>query len=113
MHPYPPHQKRRSREIILSCSIDAGVCGVRKMTTKELLAQAMESEGCPANLISRARGGEFDDFESNSATPIVRLVNELSKLGFPTLAARAIDGEFDSTKEEAEEWFKREGQHLL
>jgi hypothetical protein len=83
------------------------------MTTKERLAQAMIAEGCPTGLIARARAGEFDDFESNSATPIVRLVNELHKAGFRDLAARAIKGEFDATKEEAEAWYQREGKNLL
>jgi hypothetical protein len=83
------------------------------VNTKERLALAMEAEGCPQELIARARGGEFDDFYSNSATPIMRLVGELRKNGFRALAARAIGGEFDATKEEAEAWYQREGHFLL
>jgi hypothetical protein len=83
------------------------------MSTKEKLALAMEEAGCPANLISRARAGEFDDFESASATPIIRLVRELSPLGFTDLANRAMNGEFDGTKEEAETWYARERHRLL
>ena len=83
------------------------------VSTKERLAKAMEDAGCPANLIARARGGEFDDFESESATPIIRLVRTLSECGFSALATRAMNGEFDATKEEAEAWYEREGKHLL
>jgi hypothetical protein len=83
------------------------------MSTKERLAKAMEEAGCPKELVVRARGGEFADFESNSATPIIRLVGELAQHGFSALADRAIAGEFDATKEEAEAWFQREGKNLL
>ena len=83
------------------------------MSTKERLAKAMEAAGCSVELIARARGGEFDDFESPSATPITRLVRVLVAEGFSGLANRAMNGEFDSTKEEAEAWGRREGHRLI
>ena len=83
------------------------------MSTKERLAKAMEAAGCSVELIARARGGEFDDFESPSATPITRLVRVLVAEGFSGLANRAMNGEFDSTKEEAEAWGQREGHRLI
>lgn len=83
------------------------------MSTKEKLAKAMEDAGCPESLIARARGGEFDDFESPSATPIIRLVRALSELGYTPLATRAMNGEFDATREEAEAWYEREGKEIF
>jgi hypothetical protein len=83
------------------------------MSTKERLAKAMEEAECPASLVARARAGEFDDFESPSATPIIHLVRILSECGFSMLAKRAMNGEFDGTREEAEAWYAREGKHIL
>lgn len=40
--------------------------------------------------------------------PIFRLVRELQKIGRNDLADRAINGEWDGSREEAEAWFKRE-----
>lgn len=81
--------------------------------TTEKLAKAMEEVGCPSGMIQRALEGEFDDFKSNSATPIVRLVRELQSIGQNALAQRAMDGEFDATKEEADAWYAEEGHKLL
>ena len=69
------------------------------MNSKERLAKAMEDAACPPGLIERAKAGEFDDFESPHATPCIQLVRELSQLGFLVLAKRAMNGEFDGTKE--------------
>lgn len=61
--------------------------------------------------IRKARRGDFNDYFADSATPIHDLVTELRRLGFPDLAQRAIDGEFDGTPEEADAWAKSpEGQ---
>ena len=83
------------------------------MRTTEKLAQALEKAGAPAQMVARARRGNYDDFQSDSATPIVNLVRDLNLIGLHDLAKRAMNGEFDSTKEEAEEWFHREGKDLI
>ena len=93
------------------------------MSTKERLARAMEAAsilaravgrpGVPAALIAKARAGGFDDYEADSPAPIIDLVNALRRVGFSDLAQRAIDGEFDGTREEAEAWFEREGRGHL
>lgn len=85
------------------------------LSTKERLAQALEALNDPRvkPLIARARDGDFDDYESHSATPQIDLVTELRKLGLTDFAARAMDGEFDGTKEEGEAWYEREGKHLF
>lgn len=74
--------------------------------TKERLASALEERKNPrlAAMIRKARAGEYDDYLSDSATPINDLVRDLRQNGEHELAERAIVGEFDGTKEEAEAW---------
>ncbi len=60
-----------------------------------------------------ARAGRYDDYEGTTATPIIDLVNDLKQTGAYDLAKRAMGGEFDGTKEEADEWYQREGKNLI
>lgn len=78
------------------------------MSTKERLAQALELAHAPLEMIGKARAGQYDDFESDSAMPIFELVSELRAAGLDALATRAQNGEFDATREEAEAWGKSE-----
>lgn len=80
--------------------------------TKERLAQALHAAGL-SEMAEAARAGRYDDFESESATPCLDLVRDLRRAGKPKLAERAADGEWDSTRAEAEEWFEREGRQVL
>lgn len=73
--------------------------------TKEKLAQVLHAEVL-FDLERRARAGEFDDFESASATPIGDLVGALRAAGKDSLALRAMEGEWDGSPEEAEEWIQ-------
>lgn len=82
------------------------------MKTSEKLAQVLHAEGL-FDMEKRARDGYYDDFESPLATPIVQLVNDLRACGASELANRATNGAFDSTKEEAEAWFQKEGKDLV
>ena len=83
------------------------------MTTKERLGKALEEAGAPKSMIEMARAGEYDDFESNSMTPQIDLVRDLRAEKMEAFAERVINGEFDATKEEAEDWFEREGKDLI
>lgn len=83
------------------------------MRTKERLAQALHAAGL-FQLEKRARAGAFDDFESPSATPIVDLVVALRAAGREDLAQQAIEGRWDATKAEADEWAESlEGKQAL
>lgn len=62
---------------------------------------------------AKARTGYYDDFKSPIATPMVQLVHDLQAAGKPDLAKRAMNGEFDGTKAEAEEWYAKEGKDLI
>lgn len=81
--------------------------------TKDKLAKALKEANAPKWMIDRALIGYYDDFEGTIAMPIVVLVNDCHDNGLEDIADRAKDGEFDSTKEEAEEWFRTEGKNLI
>lgn len=85
------------------------------LPTKERLARALEAlnDARLARMISLARKGYYDDYESEIATPIATLVHDLQAQGYPDMAKRAMNGEWDCTREEAEAWFNREGRRLL
>lgn len=74
------------------------------MTTAERLACALEQGRAPKAMVTAARAGCYDDFRSESATPIMDLVRDLRAAKLEAMAQRAMDGEFDATKEEAEAW---------
>jgi hypothetical protein len=52
----------------------------------------------------RAETVEFDDYADTYVCPITQLHGELTKAGLTKFAARVASGEFDSTKEESDEW---------
>jgi len=82
------------------------------MRTKERLEEVLRAAGLH-EMAAKALLGGYDDFETTSPTPIIDLVRDLKAADRPDLAQRAIDGEWDSTPEEADEWFEREGRSLL
>jgi hypothetical protein len=88
-------------------------------STKERLARAIiERSGGHYDprverMVKLARAGRYDDFESDIATPLIVLRNDLLAVGYTDLAQRVMDGDFDSTTEEADAWMEREGRHLL
>jgi len=78
------------------------------MSTKERLAKALQEAGAPDQMVADAIAGKFDDFESDEALPIVHLVGTCRRYGLMDIASRAMSGEFDATKEEADAWYARE-----
>ena len=76
--------------------------------TTERLAEALEADGAPDEMIERARTGYYDDFKSRLAMPIMQLVADCRHEGLHAIAKFAMEGEFDSTRDEAEEWARSE-----
>lgn len=71
-----------------------------------ILAEALDAQGFK-QLAKRARKHEFHDFRSPHALPQHELVAELSEFqrqSAERLKMRVIEGEFDATKEESDEW---------
>lgn len=71
------------------------------MRTKERLAQVLHAAGL-FKMEGHARDGGYDDFESESATPIMDLVRDLHAAGRRDLAKRAMNGEWDAASEKKE-----------
>lgn len=76
-----------------------------KLATSERLAAVLEAHGL-REMAAKARDGYYDDYRSPLATPIVQLVLDLNKAKRGDLARRAMAGEWDGTREEAEAWYE-------
>lgn len=74
------------------------------MTTNERIAKVLEAASAPKAMVTAARAGCYGDFTSESATPIMDLVRDAQRAGLGGIARRAMDGEFDATREESEAW---------
>lgn len=83
------------------------------MRTKDKLAHALREAGAPEAMVNKALAGAYDDYESESATPINELIRDASKHGLSTIVGRAMNGDFDATREEARAWFNKEGKNLI
>lgn len=78
------------------------------------LVRALEGASAPDYLVKRAKENAFHDFLSPSPMPIHDLVSECRKVGLHGIAKRAIEGEFDATKPESDEWMRSDdGQRAL
>ena len=98
----------------------------REHTTVKLARALEKIPGVPADMIQRARDGYYHDYLSPLATPEIQLVADLRGLAArpatprnsrPLLRAMAkavIDGEYDASKEESDEWMRSpEGQETM
>jgi hypothetical protein len=72
--------------------------------TTERLARALTEAGAPAEMIERARAGYYDDFKSPLAMPEMQLRADALELGLTDIAEGVVNGEWDATKEESDEW---------
>ena len=83
------------------------------MHTKDFLASELRKAGL-MDMSIKAANGYYHDFLSPLATPCMQLAEDLHKVGTPeamALRERHINGEFDATKEESDEWARGpEGQ---
>ena len=76
------------------------------MHTKDFLAQELEKAGL-ADMAAKARDGYYHDFLSPLGDPAIQLAADLAAAGTPearALRARHLDGEFDASLEESDEW---------
>lgn len=82
-------------------------------STKERLADALKACGAPEQMITRALRGGYDDFESESPTPLIDLVTDCRRAGLEMLANQALNGDFDGSREEAEAWARGPGKETV
>lgn len=59
-------------------------------------------------LATRAETGEFDDYSDVHVCGQTALHHELRKIGADRFARRVASGEFDATREESEEWARKQ-----
>lgn len=67
-----------------------------KKTAVERLTSALQEAGAPAEMIEKAKAGAYDDWESDSDTPIRDLVRDAELAGLADIVKRAKAGEFDA-----------------
>lgn len=76
------------------------------MHTKDKLAQALREAGLDA-MAAKAAEGFYHDFLSPLDMPCLALAQHLAEVGTPAALAvrrRHMNGEFDATKEESDDW---------
>ena len=76
------------------------------MHTKDILATELEKAGL-YDMARMARCGYYHDFLSPLDSPCLQLAADLAAVGTPAALAlrdRHLNGEFDATKEESDEW---------
>lgn len=61
---------------------------------KQELVRELERRGLDA-MAEKALAGEYSDFASSHAFPVIQLVNDLEAAGCRDLAERARNGDFD------------------
>jgi hypothetical protein len=74
--------------------------------TKDILAGALAKAGLP-EMAAKAATGYYHDYLSPLPMPEVQLVQDLYDVGTPAamlLRERAMEGEFDASTEESDEW---------
>lgn len=80
------------------------------MHTKDMLAGELEKAGL-TEMAAKAREGYYHDFLSPLDDPALTLADDLTKVGTPAaldLLQRHMQGDFDATLEESEEWITSE-----
>lgn len=76
------------------------------MHTKDILADELRKAGLK-KMADKAAAGHYHDFLSHLPDPAMQLLKDLTKADTPaakSLKARHMNGEFDATKEESDEW---------
>jgi hypothetical protein len=77
------------------------------MHTKDFLAAELEKAGL-TEMSTKAADGYYHDFLSPLDLPSIQLADDLAAAGTPealALRERHLNGEFDASIEESEEWF--------
>jgi hypothetical protein len=75
--------------------------------TVKKLVDALEKSNAPGWMVRKAERGQYHDFLSDSATPILDLVRDCDKTkGLKKFSRRTRAGEFDATHAEGERWAK-------
>lgn len=81
-------------------------------TSTDVLVEDLLAAQAPDFMLSKAREGQYNDYLSQSATPIMDLVHDAVEANLRAIADQAQTGKYDATQAEASAWFEREGRHM-
>jgi hypothetical protein len=84
-----------------------------KQTSTQILLKDLEAAKAPSFMIRKAKANEYNDYLSESAHPIIDLVRDATAYNLRDIITNAKSGKYDGTKEESDEWMKREGINIL
>lgn len=73
-------------------------------SSSTFLARVLTDEGAPEWMVSLATENHYDDFKSPLAMPETQLHADALANDLPQVAAWVVDGIFDATKAESDEW---------
>lgn len=72
--------------------------------SSERLALALEQEGAPDEMITRARQDYYHDFKSPLPLPEMQLLADAREHGLTAIAEGVMEGRWDATKAESDAW---------
>jgi hypothetical protein len=82
-------------------------------TSTEILLEDLEAAKAPSFMLRKATSGQYNDYLSESATPIIDLVRDAAVWNLHDIVDNAMRGKYDGTKEEGAAWMEREGKDLF
>lgn len=82
--------------------------------SQKALAAALVEAGAPGEMVAKALNNYYHDFLSPLAAPELALLEDARRLGLESIAQGVLEGRWDATKEESDEWAKSpEGQEVF
>lgn len=82
-------------------------------TSTDILYEDLTAAHAPAFMLRKVLEGQYNDYLSDSGTPIMDLVRDATAANLKGVAEAARLGKYDGTRREANAWFNREGKDLL
>ena len=82
-------------------------------TSTDILYEDLSVAQAPAFMLRKALEGQYNDYASDSATPILDLVRDATAANLKNIVEAAKAGKYDGTRAESEAWFQREGKDML
>jgi hypothetical protein len=90
-----------------------GEASMPPRTSTERLLEDLEAARAPQCMLRKARDGQYNDSQSDSAHPLTCLVRDATAAHLGGIVEAAKAGKYDGTREEGDAWMQREGKHLL
>lgn len=82
-------------------------------TSTEILLADLIAHKSPAFMIRKCKADEYNDYKSPHVFPIQMLVKNAEAANLREIVKFAKAGKYDGTREEANEWYEKEGKNLI